>query len=117
MSLPDPFYAFLTLSAFGFFTQWIVMILNGTLVAMFMAAWHSVLPTGIPVKTTWTGIWPIDYVLGILVVFFCSIADVAELPDMRPFLLLVDLISALAVCNMMTLVAGRRNPITGSLRL
>ncbi|KAI1381940.1 hypothetical protein F4677DRAFT_10258 [Hypoxylon crocopeplum] len=111
----DPFYVFSALTGFGFVTQWIVMMVNGSLVAMIVTTWEGAFPNGTPVKS-WTGIWPIDFVLGVLVVFFGGVLDLADLPDLGPYLILVDLISALGVCGIMTLVEDRRNRKTGSLR-
>ncbi|KAH8195329.1 hypothetical protein TruAng_010497 [Truncatella angustata] len=116
LALPDPYYIFRALTAFGFYTQWIVMIMNGSFVAMVVTNWHGVFPTGTPVKTAWTGIWPIDFVLGLLVVFFGAVNNVADLTDLGPFLMLVDLVFTLVVFNIMTLVEDRRNRKTGPLR-
>ncbi|KAI0835102.1 hypothetical protein F5Y06DRAFT_277380 [Hypoxylon sp. FL0890] len=117
-TLVDPFYVLSTLSFLGFMGQWIVMIINGALVAMLLAAWKGTVPNGTPVKPAWTRIWPIDFALGVLAVFFGGLldADAADLFSHAPFLLLVDLILALAVCGMMALVEDRRNRRTGSLR-
>ncbi|KAK8029898.1 hypothetical protein PG993_011189 [Apiospora rasikravindrae] len=90
--------------------------MNGSFVAMIMTNWNGVFPTGTPVKTTWTGIWPIDFVLGLLVVFFGAVNNIADLPDIGPFLMLVDLVFTLVVFNIMTLVEDRRNRKTGPLR-
>ncbi|KAL7783241.1 hypothetical protein V8C37DRAFT_415081 [Trichoderma ceciliae] len=116
MALLDPFYVFRAFTGFGFFTQWIVMMMNGSFVAMLLTNWQGVFPTGTPVKTSWIGIWPIDYVLGLLVVFFGAVNNVEDLPDLGPFLMLVDLVFALVVFNIMTLVEDRRNRKTGPLR-
>jgi hypothetical protein len=115
-ALPDPWYVFRALTVFGFYTQWIVMIMNGSFVAMVVTNWHGVFPTGTPVKTAWTGIWPIDFVLGLLVVFFGAVNNIADLTDLGPFLMLVDLVFTLVVFNIMTLVEDRRNRKTGPLR-
>ncbi|XXG95518.1 hypothetical protein Hte_001782 [Hypoxylon texense] len=113
--LPDPVYVFSVLSGLGFFTQWVVMLMNGSFVAMLLTTWDGSFPDGAPLKT-WTGIWPIDFVLGLLVVFFGGVLDVANLSDLAPFLILTDLIFALAVCGFVTLVEDRRNRQTGPLR-
>ncbi|KAI1410707.1 hypothetical protein F5Y13DRAFT_167185 [Hypoxylon sp. FL1857] len=117
-ALVNPVYVFSALSFLGFVGQWIVMIINGSLVAMLLAAWKGTAPNGTPVKPGWTGIWPIDFALGVLAVFFGGLldADAADLFNHAPFLLLVDLISSLAVCGIMTLVEDRRNRTTGPLR-
>ncbi|KAI1141247.1 hypothetical protein F5Y05DRAFT_255595 [Hypoxylon sp. FL0543] len=117
-ALLDPVYVFSALSLLGFVGQWIVMIINGALVAMLLAAWKGSAPNGTPVKPAWTGIWPIDFALGVLAVFFGGLLDVdaADLFSHPPYLLLVDLILSLAVCGMMTLVEDRRNRRAGPLR-
>ena len=115
-ALPDPYYIFRAFTAFGFYTQWVVMMMNGSFVAMLVTNWNGVFPTGTPVKTAWTGVWPIDYVLGLLVVFFGAVNNVPDLPDIGPFLNLVDLVFALVVFSIMTLVEDRRNRKTGPLR-
>ncbi|KAK8062455.1 hypothetical protein PG997_014552 [Apiospora hydei] len=114
--VPDHYCIFCILTGFGFCTQWIVMVLNGSFVAMVMTTWKGVFPTGTPVKTTWIGIWPIDFVLGLLVVFFGAVNNIADLADLGPFLMLVDLVFTLVVFNIMTLVEDRRNRKSGPLR-
>ncbi|KAI0887791.1 uncharacterized protein GGS22DRAFT_185170 [Annulohypoxylon maeteangense] len=110
-----PFYLFSTIAGLGFVAQWILMMLNGSLFAMILASWKSTFPDGAPLKS-WTGLWPIDLPLGILVVFFGGLLDSTDLLNHEPFLLLADLIFSLAVCGTMTLVEDRRNRKTGPLR-
>ncbi|KAI1457073.1 hypothetical protein F4805DRAFT_430258 [Annulohypoxylon moriforme] len=110
-----PFYLFSTLTGLGFVAQWIIMILNGSLFAMMLASWKNTFPDGAPLKT-WTGLWPIDFGLGILVVFFGGLLDSTDLLNHEPFLLLADLIFSLAVCGTMTLIEDRRNRKNGPLR-
>ncbi|KAI1734290.1 hypothetical protein F4680DRAFT_471295 [Xylaria scruposa] len=114
--LPDPYYVFRVFTCFGFITQWVVMIMNGSFIAMLLTNWKGVFPTGTPVKTSWTGIWPVDFMLGLLVVFFGAVNNLSDLPDIGPFLMLTDLVFTLVVFNMMTLIEDRRNRKTGSLR-
>lgn len=109
MAFPDPPYTFRALTGLGFLTQWVTMLVNGTLHAMFQAAWQGVLPTGALAKVSWTGIWPVDYILGLLAVFFHGLVNGTEFSDAGPFLMLADLVFALAVCNLMTVVEDRRN--------
>lgn len=80
-----------------------------------MTTWKGVFPDDSPIKT-WTGIWPIDFVLGLLVVFFGGVLDVANLDDLGPFLILIDLIFALVVCGLMTMVEDRRDRQIGPLK-
>ncbi|KAI0382258.1 hypothetical protein F5Y04DRAFT_253341 [Hypomontagnella monticulosa] len=114
--LISPSYIFSALFCLGFFNQWITMIMHGSLVAMLLAAWKGVAPNGAAVKSTWTGIWPIDFTLSVLSVFFGGLLNLDELPNIGPYLLLADLIFTLAICGTMTLVEDRRNRKTGSLR-
>ncbi|KAI5924778.1 hypothetical protein F4810DRAFT_663270 [Camillea tinctor] len=116
MALPNPAYTFRAISALGFCAQWVVMMINGMLITMLQAAWRGVSLSGAPIKTTWTRIWPIDYVLSVLVAFFAAIDTVVGFPNIGSFLLLVDLILALTVCGVMTLVEDRRDRKTGPLR-
>ncbi|KAI0886566.1 uncharacterized protein GGS22DRAFT_186635 [Annulohypoxylon maeteangense] len=116
MALPDPTYVFRPMTFLAFMTQWFTMMMNGSFMAMISTNWNGVFPTGTPVKRAWTGIWPIDYVTGLLVVFFGSVINLADLSDVGPLLMLVDLVFVLVVFNMMTLVEDRRNRKTGYLR-
>ncbi|KAI0891799.1 hypothetical protein F4806DRAFT_290391 [Annulohypoxylon nitens] len=115
MTLVKPLYLFSILAGLGFVAQWALMTLNGSLFAMILASWENTFPDGMPLKT-WTGLWPIDLPLGILVVFFGCLLDSTDLLNHEPFLLLSDLILSLAVCGTMTLVEDRRNRKTGPLR-
>ncbi|KAI1211226.1 uncharacterized protein F4807DRAFT_458799 [Annulohypoxylon truncatum] len=115
MTLVKPFYLFSALAGLGFIAQWILMILNGSLFAMILASWTNTFPDGSALKT-WTGFWPIDFTLGILVVFFGGLLDSTDLLNHEPFLLLADLILSLAVCGTMTLVEDRRDRKKGPLR-
>lgn len=92
------------------------MIMNGSFVEMLLTKWNGFFPTGTAVKAAWTRVLPIDLVLGLLVVFFGAVNNINDLPDIAPFLMLVDLVFALVVFNMMTLVEDRRNRKTGPLR-
>ncbi|KAK2599084.1 hypothetical protein QQS21_005425 [Conoideocrella luteorostrata] len=116
MTLPDPVYVSRALTAFGFISQWVVMIMNGSFMAMLNTTLLGVFPTGTPIKTVWTGFWPLDFVINLLVVFFGAVNNLSDLADIGPFLMLVDLVFALVVFNMMTLIEDRRNRKTGPLR-
>ncbi|KAL7942032.1 hypothetical protein V8C42DRAFT_333412 [Trichoderma barbatum] len=116
MAWIDAYYVFRAFTGLGFCTQWIVMMQNGSFMTMLWTNLKGVFPTGTPVKTSWTGIWPVDFVLGLLVVFFGAVNNVADLTDLGPFLMLVDLVFTLVVFNIMTLVEDRRNRKTGPLR-
>ncbi|KAL2132713.1 hypothetical protein VTI74DRAFT_3451 [Chaetomium olivicolor] len=93
------------LSGVAFLLLWALMAANGTLVALLKTAWSGVFPDGTPLKTTYTGILPIDFPLSILVAFFYGLQN---RPGTPPHLMLVDLVAALLVINMMTLVESRR---------
>lgn len=58
-------------------------------------------------NTTWTGLWPNDYVLGLLVAFFSPILNAVDLDNPAPFLLFTDLLLSLTVFNFMAVVEGR----------
>ncbi|PHH59143.1 hypothetical protein CDD81_3701 [Ophiocordyceps australis] len=116
MALPTPLYLFRAFSALGFFTQWVTMILNGSFVSMLRTFLHGSFPSGTRVKTVWTGFPPLDWFLGLLVIFFGSVNHIDELPDQGPILMLLDLIFTLTVFNLMSLVEDRRNRKTGPLR-
>jgi len=49
---------------------WGVSLWNGTVKALVLAVWHGHLTDGTPLKTNYTGIFPIDYFLSLLVAFF-----------------------------------------------
>ncbi|KAL2019323.1 hypothetical protein VTK56DRAFT_9790 [Thermocarpiscus australiensis] len=112
-----PSYVFRALSLYGVCALWGLIAVNGTLVLMLKTTYYGVYPTGTAHNFTWTGIWPVDFMLGLLISFFYSIFAVAELPDDGPFLLGTDLLLALVVFNLMTLVEDRRNRKTGPLRV
>ncbi|KAK4141947.1 uncharacterized protein C8A04DRAFT_30500 [Dichotomopilus funicola] len=115
MSLPT--YVFRALSVFGVCALWGLIAVNGTLVLMLKTTYYGVYPTGTAHNFTWTGIWPLDFMLGQVICFFYSIFTLAELPDDGPFLLGADLLIALIVFSMMTLAEDRRNRKTGALRV
>ncbi|KAL2171720.1 hypothetical protein VTG60DRAFT_1717 [Thermothelomyces hinnuleus] len=94
------------LTGIAFLLLWVLMAANGTLVALLKTAWSGSLPDGTPLKTTYTGILPIDFPINILVAFFYGLQN---RPGTPPHLMLVDLVAALFVINMMTLVESRRS--------
>ncbi|KAI1780607.1 hypothetical protein F4818DRAFT_11836 [Hypoxylon cercidicola] len=96
---------FVGLSGLGFFLLWVVMGLNGSLEALFGTITSGAFPNGRALKTSYTGIWPIDFLLCVLVVFFDGLNN---LEDTTPYLMLLELVSTLFVINMMTLVESRR---------
>ncbi|KAI0017754.1 hypothetical protein F4780DRAFT_573477 [Xylariomycetidae sp. FL0641] len=115
MSLRNPLYVFRALTCFGFATQWIVMILNGAFVAMLTTTWHGAFASGTPIKS-FTGIWPLDFVQGLLVVFFGVVNNIAEIPDLGPWLMLADLVFSLVVFGLMTVAEDKRSGKTSSLK-
>ncbi|KAK5999100.1 Terpene cyclase DEP1-like protein [Cladobotryum mycophilum] len=100
MALPDVSKTFGALAGLGLVLQWAVMAWNGSLFAIFSLPLGGVFPTGIPIKTTWTGIWLIDYVLSVNIVFFGVLNNLAELPDLGPYLSLLDIAIFLIVLIM-----------------
>ncbi|KAF2967194.1 hypothetical protein GQX73_g6386 [Xylaria multiplex] len=109
-------YVFSLLSVLGLLAQWGAMVANGTLLALVVTAWEGHFPGGLPMNTTWSGLWPIDYVLGLLVAFFYPLLNVKDLGTLAPILLLTDLLLSLAVFNFMSVVQGGRSRNTGPLR-
>ncbi|RYC58728.1 hypothetical protein CHU98_g7475 [Xylaria longipes] len=79
------------------------MVANGTLLGLMVTAWEGHFPGGVPMKTTWTGLWPIDYVLGLLVAFFYPLLNATDLDNPAPILLLTDLLLSLSVFNFMAI--------------
>ncbi|KAI0552036.1 hypothetical protein F4679DRAFT_117871 [Xylaria curta] len=116
MALVRPEYAFRLLSVLGLLAQWGGMAANGTLLSLMMTTWEGHFPNGVPMKTTWTGLWPFDYVLGLLVAFFYPLLNVTDLDNPAPILLLTDLLISLGVFNFMAAVEGRRRKDTSLLR-
>ncbi|KAF7182588.1 hypothetical protein CNMCM7691_002159 [Aspergillus felis] len=116
MAMSDPYYIFRTFSGLGVFTLWILMMLNGTFAEMISTNLRGVFPTGTALQKSWTGIRAVDFFLSLLIVFFNSVVSIDDLPDVGPFLISVDLVLAIGVFNMMTVVEGRRNRKTSPLR-
>ncbi|ORY69609.1 uncharacterized protein BCR38DRAFT_405314 [Pseudomassariella vexata] len=96
---------FRSLAALGFCLVWGVMAVNGSLGTLLETITTGVFPDGRVLKAEYTGVWFIDYLLCILVVFFDSLLSAA---DPAPYLMLLELVATLFVVNMMTLVEGRR---------
>lgn len=109
-------YVFPLLSALGLLAQWGGMIANGTLLGLMVTAWEGSFPSGVPMNTTWTGLWPIDYLLGLAVAFFYPLLNGTELDNPAPILLLTDLLLSLSVFSFMADVHGRRRNDTSVLR-
>ncbi|KAI1752378.1 hypothetical protein F4782DRAFT_501620 [Xylaria castorea] len=109
-------YVFRLLSVLGLLAQWGAMVANGTLLGLMVTAWEGHFPDGVPMNTTWTGLWPIDYVLGLLVAFFYPLLNVTDLNSPAPILLLTDLLLSLSVFSFMAAVEGRRRKDTSLLR-
>lgn len=109
-------YAFLLLSTLGLVAQWGAMIMNGTLLSLMTTAWKGYFPSGAPMKTTWTGIWPVDYILSLLVAFFCPLLEPAGPSDLAPVLLLADLLFSLTVFDFMANIQGLRGKGADPLR-
>jgi hypothetical protein len=105
---------FLALSALGFLTLWALMTGNGTLLALIISAWTGTFPDGAKLKSSYTGLVIIDFPLSILVAFFYGLQSLEEV---APFLMLLDLVAALSVINLMTVVESRRSPPASWLRL
>ncbi|CAJ2503148.1 Uu.00g105420.m01.CDS01 [Anthostomella pinea] len=52
------------------FLLWGIFLLNGTLKALLLAAWHGKLSDDVPLKNDYTGVFVVDYLLALLVAFF-----------------------------------------------
>lgn len=89
------------------------MVPNGSLEALFESVDSGSLPQGRAVQKTYTGIWAVDYLLVILVVFFDGLNN---LVDVAPYLMLLEIVGTLFVINMMTLVESRRSYERSALR-
>ncbi|KAI1743941.1 hypothetical protein F4680DRAFT_407989 [Xylaria scruposa] len=116
MALVRSEYVFRLLSVLGLLAQWGAMAANGTLLSLMVTSWEGQFPNGVPMKTTWTGLWPFDYVLGLLVAFFYPLLNATDLDNPAPILLLTDLLISLSVFNYMAAVEGRRRKDTSLLR-
>ncbi|KAI1481004.1 hypothetical protein F4774DRAFT_66853 [Daldinia eschscholtzii] len=114
--LPDINSILLPLSIIGFVLQWGTMLVQGSLTQYIIVAWQGHFPSGTPVKNVWTGIFPLDLPLVILVAFFQSLLNLAEIPRLEGYLLLVDLLFALTVPGVLVIAEDRRNRKTGPLR-
>lgn len=102
---------FVALSGLGFLLLWGNMALNGGSDAMLGTAAKGEFPDGTPVHAAdRTGIWPLDFQMNVLIAFFASASKLPGqgAPDAAPFLMLVDLTTALLVINLMVLVESRR---------
>ncbi|KAJ8126919.1 hypothetical protein O1611_g6720 [Lasiodiplodia mahajangana] len=116
MASIKPKYVLSLLSALGLLAQWGAMAANGTLLGLMITAWEGRFPDGSPMRTTWSGIWPLDYVIGLLVAFFYPVLNVIDLDSPAPVLLLTDLLLSLTVFSFMSLVQGQRSKGKGLLR-
>ncbi|CAG9988701.1 unnamed protein product [Clonostachys byssicola] len=112
----DSYNGFLILACLGLFSQWAIMIMNGSLRLMLLTAWTSIFPDGIPLREEWTRMWIVDVALRVLVAFFGAILNVVESHEFGPYLCLVDLITTIVVFGMMFLVEDRRDRGKGALR-
>lgn len=61
---------FLTLSITAFILLWGVSLCNGTVTALIVASWNGRFEDGTPFNTVYTGIFPIDFPISLLVAFF-----------------------------------------------
>ncbi|CAH0053907.1 unnamed protein product [Clonostachys solani] len=112
----DSYNGFLALACLGLFSQWAIMIMNGSLRLMLLTAWTGIFPDGIPLREEWTRIWIVDLALRVLVAFFGAILNGVESNEFGPYLCLVDLITTIVVFSMMFLIEDRRDRGKGALR-
>ena len=104
---------FAGLSGLGFLLLWGAMVPNGSLEALFESVNSGVLPNGRAIQKTYTGVWAVDYLLVVLVVFFDGLNN---LVDVAPYLMLLEIVGTLFVINMMVLVESRRGEKLSALR-
>ncbi|KAJ6153522.1 hypothetical protein N7470_006481 [Penicillium chermesinum] len=104
--------SFLILSAMGFTLLWPMMMYNGTLVSLLKAAWGGAFPDGRPLRTTYTGVFPLDYPLSILVAFF---NDQVNGTNDGAWLLMLDLLATLQIASLWTLCEANRKVQSRSL--
>ncbi|KAI8964532.1 hypothetical protein F5Y11DRAFT_315959 [Daldinia sp. FL1419] len=114
--LPDINTILLPLAILGFLLQWGTMLVQGSLAQYIIVSWKGYFPSGTPVKNVWTGIFLLDHPFVILITFFQSMLNLAEIPRLEGYLLLVDLLFALSVPGLVSVVEDRRNRKTGPLR-
>ncbi|CAN8104632.1 unnamed protein product [Discula destructiva] len=91
------------LSGLGIFLLWGNMALNGAMNAMLKTAGTGIFPDGAALKTSYTGVPLLDYMLSILVAFFYPI-----MTETAPYLVILDIVAAMLVINILVLVESRR---------
>ncbi|CAH0023607.1 unnamed protein product [Clonostachys rhizophaga] len=99
----NSYIRFLILAGLGLFSQWAIMIMNGSLRLMLLTAWTSIFPD-------------VDLALRVLVAFFGAILNVVESHEFGPYLCLVDLITTIVVFGMVFLVEDQCDRGKGALR-
>lgn len=95
------------ISVAGFILLWGIMSLNGGSAAMLDTAWTGIFPDGTTLQPKHTGIFPLDLQLNILIAFFASVSKLQNV-DAGPYLMLLDLTTALLAINMAVLIESRR---------
>ena len=68
MLAPSVYFHTLSVAAVGLL--WGVSLWNGTVFELVKATWHGRFEDGTPLKNNYTGIFPVDFVLTLLVSFF-----------------------------------------------
>ena len=106
--------ALTSLGALGVFLLWVVMILNGTFAAVWTAATTGSFADGRPLRQTYTGIFPIDFAVSILMAFFDPLTSLVEV---APYMILFELIISIHVFYLLALVESRRAKKGSWLRL
>lgn len=61
---------FLSLAALATFLLWGISLANGTVTQLIVASWHGVLEDGTHFHTKYTGLFPVDFPISLLVAFF-----------------------------------------------
>ncbi|EFQ35947.1 hypothetical protein CGRA01v4_07647 [Colletotrichum graminicola] len=96
-----------TISVVGLILLWGIMYTNGGLQAMSNTAISGVFPDNSTLQTKHVGIFPLDLQLNILIAFFASVSKLHGV-DAGPYIMLLDLTTALLAINMAVLVESRR---------
>ncbi|KAL2802400.1 hypothetical protein BJX63DRAFT_115353 [Aspergillus granulosus] len=102
--------AFLALSLTGFTLLWLLMAYNGTLVALLKAAWTGVFADGRPLRSSYTGFFPIDFAIAVLVAFYDSQTDGQ---DAGTWIFIFNFLIMLQTAGVWVLVEGNRRGVMG----
>lgn len=100
------------LAAAAIYCLWILMIQNGTVDAMGKAVQQQRFADGVPLRTVYTGLAPIDHALSTLVAFTYYPTNGK---DQETRLLYIDILSTLQTGHLWCLLEGLRSGRTSTL--